>query len=157
MQSIRAYDNLKRLRLAAKKGYLRPVGGLIDRADRIIEDILGRAARGFIQHFGQVSAQNLQFPAGKSIRQLGDHPVLLIHHGDRPGAGFVGFDRIHQPHPIEHAHACTAKIHGVATRPNARRPLYHGYIPAKLPQPKRQRRPRDAGARDQNAIVLHLT
>lgn len=70
MQAIGPDDEIEGARQAAAEGDLDAGRVLTEGGDRVIEDVFGIVAGGFVENAGQVAAQNFDFPTGKSIGRL---------------------------------------------------------------------------------------
>src|SRR5262249_2928639 len=62
-----------------------------------------------------------------------------------------------QPHPLDHLAPGAAQVHGVAAGSWRGRDLHDRRCEAVPPQPERERRPADTGARNQYRPVEHLS
>ena len=89
---------------------------------------------------GQIAAQDFKLAAGEAIRHACYLPVISIHNGDRADAGLHPLHLGQQPHALEHAHGCSAKVDGVSAGTHRRGTLDNGRMKSIPAQPEGQSR-----------------
>ena len=133
---------------------------VVQRRDRVPEEVLDPVARGVVQELGEFAAEDLDVPAGDAATELvqvdRDRPLAVAVQNQLlgPRAGFV--DGVAEAHPVDHLDGGTEQVDRVAAEPVPQfgRAFDDGDLESVPLQPVGQHWTRHARAGDQH--LLHV-
>ena len=160
VQPVRADHNVEPPHGTAGERHLDAVPVVGQPGGLVAEQVLGSIAGGVVQDTGQVAAHNLNLRDHPlAAEQVGRHPrgppAAAVHIGESALVYALRPYRVEKPHPLDHLASGAAQVHGVPAGSGRGRDLHDRRCEAVPPQPERERRPADAGARDQYRPVGH--
>ena len=160
VQPVRADHKAEPPHGAAGERHLDAVPVLGQPDDPVVEQVFGSLAGGVVQDAGQVAAHDLDLrDHSLAVEQVGRHPrgpaAATVHIGESALVDTLRPYLVKKPHPLDHLASGAAQVHCVPARSGRGRDLHDRRREAVPPQPERERRAGDAGARDQYRPVDH--
>ena len=160
VQPVRADHKVEPPHGTAGERHLDAVPVLGQPGDPVAEQVFGAVSGGVVQDAGQVAAHDLDLRDHPlAVEQVGRHPrgppAAAVRIGKSALVDALRPYRVEKSHPFDHLAPGAAQVHGVPAGPGRGRDLHDRRCEAVPPQPERERRPADAGARDQYRLVDH--
>jgi hypothetical protein len=165
MQPVGPDDQVEPARGGTLERHVHAAVILREADDGVVKQELGHLAAGLKpcrlkQRRCQLAARYLHLTAGRrpSQRLQVDPPgpaPRRVEEAQRPHPGGGRPQPRHDPHSFGHRHGGAPHVHRAPARPLPSRALHDRYREPAPGQPVRQRRPGDAGPRDQHRLLAH--
>nr|WP_238165304.1 hypothetical protein [Kribbella sp. VKM Ac-2527] len=139
VQSVGADHQVEPARPTAFENHLYAVFVLLERRDRVVEEVLHVGPRRGVQDLDEVTAEELELTAERLGCCRGDGPAGLVDvdHAAHAGGACPGGGE--QAHPVEHRQGRAAEVDRVTAGPGRRGSFDDGRGEAEPPQPVGQR------------------